>query len=80
MSSGNRERGIAKVGPPSFPHSAFREEVIPVEKRKEYEEGDIIVCPRCGSDDLDCDEAPSHAKCNSCGQEMRTKTVLIWEE
>jgi uncharacterized protein (DUF983 family) len=54
--------------------------VILVEKRKEYEEGDIIVCPRCGSDDLDCDESPSHAKCNSCGQEMRTKTVLIWEE
>lgn len=51
-----------------------------MEKRKEYEEGDIIVCPRCGSDDLDCDESPSHAKCNSCGLEMRTKTVIIWEE
>lgn len=50
-----------------------------MEKRKELEEGDIICCPHCGSDDLDCDEAPSHAKCNKCGQEMRTKTVLIWE-
>ena len=28
-----------------------------MEKRKEYAEGEIITCPRCGGDDLDC-EAP----------------------
>jgi len=51
-----------------------------VEHRKEIEEGDIISCPRCGSVDHDCDEAPSRAKCNTCGLEMKTKTVLIWME
>lgn len=50
------------------------------EHRKEIEEGDIICCPRCESVDHDCDEAPSHAKCNTCGMEMKTKTVLIWYE
>jgi hypothetical protein len=34
MSSGNRERGIAKVGPPSFPHSAFREEVNMIQSKQ----------------------------------------------
>jgi|GEM_PF-1589046 len=48
--------------------------------RKELEEGDIVSCPKCGSDDIDCDDMPSHARCNSCGQEMKTKTVLIWYE
>jgi transcription initiation factor TFIIIB Brf1 subunit/transcription initiation factor TFIIB len=51
-----------------------------MEKRKEYDEGDIIFCPRCESDDLDTDEAPGHAKCNKCGLEMTAKTVVIWEE
>jgi hypothetical protein len=50
------------------------------EHRMEYEEIDNICCPHCGSDDLDCDESPRHAKCNSCGQEMDSKTVLIWME
>jgi len=50
------------------------------EHRKELEEGDIISCPRCGSVDHDCDEAPSRAECNTCGLEMKTKTVLIWYE
>jgi len=28
-----------------------------MEKRKEYDEGDIIVCPKCDSDDVDYSEA-----------------------
>ena len=59
---------------------AQRVETGKVEHRKEIEEGDIISCPRCGSVDHDCDEAPSRAKCNSCGLEVDTKTVLIWYE
>lgn len=51
-----------------------------MEKRKELEEGEPISCPRCGSDDIDCDEMPTKGKCNSCGQEMSTVTVLIWDE
>jgi len=51
-----------------------------VEKRKEYDEGDIMTCPKCDSIDVDYDEAPGHAKCNSCGQEFSIKTVVIWEE
>jgi transcription elongation factor Elf1 len=62
-----------------LPNSA-RREVIPVEKRKEYDEGDIMTCPKCDSIDVDYDEAPGHAKCNSCGQEFSIKTVVIWEE
>jgi len=50
------------------------------ERRKELEEGDIVCCPVCGSDDIDCDDMPSAGKCNSCGQELATKTVLIWME
>jgi len=51
-----------------------------MEHRKEYAERETIFCPKCGSDDLDCDEAPDHGKCNSCGQEFALRTVLIWEE
>ena len=50
------------------------------EHRKELEERDIILCPKCGSDDINCDDMPSAGKCNSCGQELATKTVLIWYE
>jgi len=50
------------------------------ERRKELDEGDVIFCPNCGSDDIDCDDMPSAGKCNSCGQELATKTVLIWME
>lgn len=51
-----------------------------VEHRKEVDEGDIIVCPHCGGIDLDTEEAPTHAKCNSCGKDIEAKTVLIWYE
>ena len=51
-----------------------------VEKRKEYPEGEPIDCPKCGSDDLDYDEAPNHARCNSCEQTFTIRAVLIWEE
>jgi ribosomal protein S27E len=51
-----------------------------MEKRKEYAEGETITCPKCGGDDLDYDDAPAHAKCNSCGLAFTIKTVVIWEE
>jgi len=52
----------------------------PVEHRKEYAEGEIVLCPKCGSNDLDCEEAPECGKCNSCGQEFSILRVLVWEE
>ena len=51
-----------------------------VEKRKEYAEGDIMTCPRCDSDDVDYDEAPNRARCQSCGLEFEIRTVTIWSE
>ena len=51
-----------------------------MEKRKEYAEGDIMTCPKCGSDDVDYEEAPSRARCQSCGLEFEIRTVAIWNE
>jgi transcription elongation factor Elf1 len=53
---------------------------ITMERRKEYAEDDIIVCPKCDSDDVDYSEAPGWGKCQSCGLEFEVKTVLIWNE
>jgi len=50
-----------------------------MEKRKEYKADDIIVCPRCGSDDVDYDEAPDNARCRACGQPFELRTVVIWD-
>ena len=47
--------------------------------RKEYEEGEIINCPRCDSNELDV-EAPDKAKCLSCGLEFTIKKVAVWDE
>lgn len=43
-------------------------------------EGDIIVCPKCDSDDVDYTEASGWGKCQSCGLGFQVKTVLIWNE
>jgi len=51
-----------------------------MEKRKEYAEGEIIDCPRCSGDDLDCEEAPDKAKCLTCGLEFTIRQVAVWEE
>jgi len=51
-----------------------------MEHRKEYAEGETILCPKCGSDDLDCDEFPDYGKCNRCGQTFSILRVLVWEE
>ena len=51
-----------------------------VEKRREYDVGEIITCPKCGGDDIDCDEAPEKGECLSCGTEFALKTVAVWEE
>jgi len=52
----------------------------PVEHRKEYAEGEAVLCPKCGSVDLDYDDAPTHGKCNSCELGFAIRTVLVWEE
>jgi transcription elongation factor Elf1 len=51
-----------------------------MEKRKEYAEGEIITCPRCGEDNIDCEEAPDRGKCLTCGLEFTVRQVAIWEE
>ncbi len=51
-----------------------------MEKRKEYAEGETIFCPKCGGDDLDYDDAPEHAKCNTCGLKFSLRQVAVWEE
>ena len=51
-----------------------------MEKRREYAEGEIITCPRCGGDDLDCEEAPDQGKCLTCGLEFTVRQVAVWEE
>jgi hypothetical protein len=51
-----------------------------VEKRKEYTEGERVTCPTCNSDDMDYEQAPNYAKCNSCGTEFEVRTVLVWNE
>ena len=51
-----------------------------MEKRKEYAEGEVISCPKCGGDDLDYEEAPDQAKCNTCGLEFSIRQVAVWEE
>lgn len=50
------------------------------EKRKEYAEGEPITCPKCQGDDMDYEEAPNYAKCNSCKTEFEIRTVLVWNE
>jgi len=66
--------------PPIFLPNSEGKEVIAMEKRKEYAEGEIITCPRCGGDDLDCEEAPDQAKCLTCGLEFTIRQVAVWEE
>ena len=51
-----------------------------MEKHKEYAEGEIITCPKCGGDDLDYEEAPDKAKCLACGLEFTIRQVAVWEE
>lgn len=51
-----------------------------MEKRKEYGFRDEILCPKCESDDLDCDDAPEKAKCLTCGLEFTIRQVAVWEE
>ena len=51
-----------------------------MEQRKEYAEGEIISCPKCGSDDLEYLEVPDKAKCNTCGLEFTIRQVVVWEE
>jgi transcription elongation factor Elf1 len=52
-----------------------------MEKRKEYADGEIITCPRCGGDDLDLDTADrGEAQCLTCGLEFAIRQVAVWEE
>ena len=75
------EKGVGKPEPTPYLFAKFGgKEVIAVEKRREYAEGEIIDCPRCGGDDLDCEEAPDKAKCLTCGLEFTIRQVAVWEE
>jgi len=51
-----------------------------MEKRKEYAEGEIITCPKCGGDDLDCADVPEKGRCLTCRLEFTIRQVAIWEE
>ena len=64
----------------NLPVIHFGKGVIAMEKRKEYADGEIITCPRCGADDLDCEEAPDRGKCLTCGLEFTIRQVAVWEE
>jgi len=75
------EKGVGESEPtPLFLPNSERKGVIAMEKRKEYSEGEIITCPRCGGDNLDCEEAPDRAKCLTCGLEFTIRQVAVWEE
>jgi len=75
------EKGVGESEPTPYLFAKFRrKEVIAMEKRREYAEGEIIDCPRCGGDDLDCEEAPDKAKCLTCGLEFTIRQVAVWEE
>ena len=58
----------------------LKKEVKKMEKRKEYAEGEIITCPRCDGVDLDYEDAPDLAKCNTCGLKFALRQIAIWEE
>jgi hypothetical protein len=51
-----------------------------MEKRTEYDRNDQMVCPRCKSDELDCDEAPDEVTCYNCGLTFRLTTVAVWDD
>jgi len=75
------EKGVGESEPTPYLFAKFgRKEVIAMEKRREYAEGEIINCPRCSGDDLDCEEAPDKAKCLTCGLEFTIRQVAVWEE
>jgi len=50
-----------------------------MEKRREYAEGEIINCPKCDSDDIEC-ETPDRGKCLTCRLEFTVKKVAVWQE
>jgi len=51
-----------------------------MEKRKEYDEDDIITCPKCDSTNVDYEQAPVQAKCQDCGLKFTIRTVVVWNE
>jgi len=67
-----------------IPSFCGRKEGYTVEKRHEYADGEIITCPKCGSDGLEPFEpssvTPDRVKCNSCGLIFTIRQVAVWEE
>ncbi|GAH73116.1 unnamed protein product [marine sediment metagenome] len=51
-----------------------------MEYRKEYNDDEPITCPKCGSDDVDFDDAPLECGCNECGTKFQLITSAVWEE
>ena len=70
---------LAELAKPTQEWLGYGQEPRPEEKRKEYQWGDVIVCPVCGGD-IDCDDVPEKGKCLKCGLDVEARKVLIWKE
>ncbi len=51
-----------------------------MEKRKEFNTGEPLNCPKCNSYNLDMDGLPDDAKCLDCGLSFTVKRLAVWEE
>jgi hypothetical protein len=52
-----------------------------LEKRKEYAEGEVVTCPKCGSDILNIEAIePYEGECLNCGCHFTIRQVAIWQE
>ena len=50
------------------------------EKRHEYEDSEIVTCPKCGGGDIDWNIALDYGECRSCGLKFKMKQLAVWEE
>jgi transcription initiation factor TFIIIB Brf1 subunit/transcription initiation factor TFIIB len=48
-----------------------------MEKLTIFDEPDLKLCPRCGTDNLDYEDAPTDVVCEACKAHFRIKTVLV---
>lgn len=48
-----------------------------MEKLVIFEEGEPKLCPQCGNDALDYEDAPTDVFCERCGTHFKVKTVLV---
>lgn len=46
-----------------------------------YHLGQLVVsvsCPKCDSNDLECEDTPEKLECQSCGLDFTVKMTAIW--